>query len=477
MASKLLALALLSLFVYAAVGDRQSEKQQQRDRDFTQKCRLQRITRSQPSQRFESEGGVTEIWDQDEDQFQCAGFATMRHTVKPNSLSLPKFSPAPSLVYIEQGSGMLGITIAGCPETFHSTEQGQRSRDVRSSGQQRDQHQKVRRFRKGDIIVAPAGAASWCYNDGDEDVIAVTFHDLTNSENQLDWNLREFMLAGGLPRQRMQERRREGRRGTQSQRVQDTFQNVLRPFDQDLLSEALNVPSNIVQQMQQEDNRGLIVRCEKEMMRMISPEEEQEEGYELEHPRGGRNLPQQNGMEETYCSMKFKTNMDARRKSDFYGRGAGGINIVSESKLPILQYLHLSAEKGHLMPNALFTPHWTVNEQTVFYTLRGEAQVQIVDHRGNTVMDERVKEGDMHVLPQYYACVMRAGSEGYEWMAVKTSSRPEKSPMAGYTSVLRGMPNDVLANAFQISPSEARQLKTNRDPQSLVLTPVGRISS
>lgn len=53
-----------------------------------------------------------------------------------------------------------------------------------------DQHQKVHRIRRGDILAIPAGAAHWSYNDGNEDLVAFSVLDLSNSENQLDRRFR-----------------------------------------------------------------------------------------------------------------------------------------------------------------------------------------------------------------------------------------------------------------------------------------------
>jgi quercetin dioxygenase-like cupin family protein len=58
-----------------------------------------------------------------------------------------------------------------------------------------DQHQKVHRIRRGDVIAVPAGAAHWCYNDGNEELIAVSVLDLNNQANQLDQNLRVIFLS------------------------------------------------------------------------------------------------------------------------------------------------------------------------------------------------------------------------------------------------------------------------------------------
>ncbi|KAK4344760.1 hypothetical protein RND71_034936 [Anisodus tanguticus] len=85
-----------------------------------QQCRVQWLTGSQPSDRIESEGGFTKLWDENEEQFQCAGVSPMRNVICRNSLSLPNFHLMPRLVHIDQGRGMIGITYPGCAETFQS---------------------------------------------------------------------------------------------------------------------------------------------------------------------------------------------------------------------------------------------------------------------------------------------------------------------------------------------------------------------
>lgn len=104
MASKFLLALSVSLLVSAAVGERiglQLSKEQQ--------CRIQRISAAQPSHRIQSEGGVTELWDERQDQFQCAGVVAMRNTIRPNGLSLPNYHPAPRLVFIERGRNLIKL--------------------------------------------------------------------------------------------------------------------------------------------------------------------------------------------------------------------------------------------------------------------------------------------------------------------------------------------------------------------------------
>ncbi|XP_059626019.1 11S globulin seed storage protein 2-like [Cornus florida] len=458
MATKIVLLAIfVSLLASAAYGQRLQTRRMSQARQ----CRLNRLTGSQPSQRIESEGGVTELWDEYEDQFQCAGVAPMRNTLRPNALSLPNFHPSPRLVYIQQGEGLLSINIPGCAETFHSEpsmgmragrgreEEEEEEERGRSSGR-RDLHQKVLRIRQGDIIALPAGVSHWCFNDGNEELVAVSINDLNNQANQLDQRFRAFYLAGGVPK-----------RGQQSEQTRQNFQNILRAFDSNLLAEAYNIPEDLVRRLQREDDRGLIVNA-RHGMSVIRPDENEE----LETDQSSSN-----GLEETICSFRFHHNMNNRREADVYSRQAGRVNIVNQHKLPILRHLDLSAERGNLLPSAMHTPYWSMNGHNIVYVIRGDAQVQVVGSNGQTVMNDRVNQGEMFVVPQYFAATFKAGRNGLEYVAMKTTSLPMKNPLAGYTSVIRAMPLQVLTNSYQMSPNEAQQLKTNRGGQTFLLSP------
>lgn len=140
------------------------------------------------------------------------------------------------------------------------------------------------------------------------------------------------MLAGGQPGQGS---------GASRMRTQKTFQNFFRAFDEQLLAEAFQVPTNLVKKMQRDNKKGTIVQCEEKMR--LTPEEEEEGQY-------GEMEMQQNGLEETICTMKVKQNIDIRREADVHIRQAGRINIANQQKLPILESLDMSAERGLLMP-------------------------------------------------------------------------------------------------------------------------------
>ncbi|KAL9239735.1 hypothetical protein vseg_014029 [Gypsophila vaccaria] len=135
--------------------------------------------------------------------------------------------------------------------------------------------------------------------------------------------------------------------------------------------------------------------------------------------------------------------------------------------------MDMSVEKGHMFPNTIYSPHWAINSHSVIYVTKGEAQIQVVGNNGETIMDDNVREGEMFVIPQFFTSTCRAGSNGFEYVSFKTTSSPMKSPLVGYTSVFRAMPLQVISNAYQISPSEAQELKFGRQHQTFFLSPMG----
>lgn len=459
-------LAILLCFVACGslVSAQESERRRLRFTTEAQQCKLDRIQVRPPSRRIESEGGITELWDEADEEFQCAGVGAIRNLIRPNSLSLPKFHNAPMLVYIEQGEGFMGMNYPGCAETYEA-QSAQSSRSTRRMGRRigagrsgEDQHQKVRRVRRGDMIVIPAGTVQWCYNDGGEDLIAVAFMDLNNDDNQLDLRMRGSFLAGGIP----SESRREIR-GSKS----DDLVNIFNGFDQEFLAEAYNIPTELARRMKEERSSGLIVKCDEEMS-FLTPELEEEELSESPFSRRGEDS---NGLEETICTARVQHNMNTQREADLFSREAGRVNILNQLKLPILRFIGMSAEKGHLFPNAQHNLHWSMTDHRLVYVIEGEAEIQISDDYGNQVFNERVSRGNMFVIPQFYPALARAGQEGFEWVTFKTSNQPMKSPVAGYTSFFRALPLQLLEQAFQITTAEAQQLKQTRRQHTFLFPP------
>jgi Cupin len=66
-------------------------------------CRFERLDALNPSQRVQSEAGMTEYYEESNEMLRCAGVSIKRYTMEPRGLLLPAYHNAPSLIYITQG--------------------------------------------------------------------------------------------------------------------------------------------------------------------------------------------------------------------------------------------------------------------------------------------------------------------------------------------------------------------------------------
>lgn len=89
-----------------AVWRETSSSQQQRLRAKSE-CRIRSLNALEPTRRVKSEAGYLEFWDAQNEQFDCAGVAAVRHVIQPKGLLLPSFTNAPQLTYILRGTYLL----------------------------------------------------------------------------------------------------------------------------------------------------------------------------------------------------------------------------------------------------------------------------------------------------------------------------------------------------------------------------------
>ncbi|GMI73985.1 CRUCIFERINA [Hibiscus trionum] len=468
-----LSLSLLLLFNGCLAHHQQQQFQSQNE------CQINRLNTIEPNTRIPSEAGTTEWWNPNTQQLSCAGVSVMRHNVEPNGLVLPSFTNAPQLVYIVQGRGIQGTVMPGCADTFQESTQ--------SHGKFRDQHQKIRRFRQGDVIALPAGVVHWSYNDGNERLVTVNLLHTANSANQLDSNPRRFHLAGNpeeeqrrlrrfaqqqfqgsrSEREEVEQEEEEGEEDSRSRREQksSSCSNLLCAFESEFLAQAFNVDTNIIRKLQEvRGHKGTIIRV-RDRLDVVSPprteEEEREERQQEESRREHRRSGRDNGLEETFCAMRIKENIADPERADIFNPQAGRISTLNRFNLPILNALGLSAEMGVLRSRAGTVPQWCVNAHKILYMLRGNARIQVVNHNGDTVFDDNVEQGQLLTVPQNFAFMKRAGSEGAEWVSFFTNSEATNTPMAGRVSAIRALPEEVVAASYQISREDARKVKFN----------------
>ncbi|ESQ37783.1 hypothetical protein EUTSA_v10029458mg [Eutrema salsugineum] len=454
-------------------------------------CNLDNLDVLQATETIKSEAGQLEYWDHNHPQLRCAGVSVSRLVIEQGGLYLPTFFTSPKISYVVQGMGISGRVVPGCAETFMDSQpmqgqqqgqpwqgqgqgqqgqqgqpwegqgqqgqpwegqgqqgqpwegQGQQGQPWEGQGQQgqqgfRDMHQKVEHVRHGDVIAITPGSAHWIYNTGNEPLVIISLLDIANYQNQLDRNPRVFRLAGNNPQ--------GGFGGPQQQQQQ---QNMLSGFDPQVLAQALKI----------DVRKHLRVKGPFQVVR--PPLRQSYESEKWRHPGGQPQIPQDNGLEETICSMRTHENIDDPARADVYKPNLGRVTSVNSLTLPILQYVRLSATRGIIQGNAMVLPKYNMNANEILYCTGGQARIQVVNDNGQNVLDQQVQKGQLVVIPQGFAYVVQSRGNNFEWISFKTNANAMISTLAGRTSALRAFPLAVISNAYQIPLEEARKIKFN----------------
>ncbi|KAG0494097.1 hypothetical protein HPP92_005091 [Vanilla planifolia] len=426
-------------------------------------CRVEKLNALHPTGRVQSEAGVTEFFDEKSDELRCAGVSAYRRIINRRGLLLPHFSNAPRLVYVIEGRGVAGYVIPGCPESFQIFDwRGTRREKFHGQGQSfSDQHQRLHRFRQGDIIAIPAGIAFWAFNDGESTLVTITVADTSSNVNQLDDNHRQFQLAGS-------------QRGAGVGKPERT--SFFDAFSTDMLAWTLGISRELAQKIQREDRRGEIVAV-KEDLELVWPysrkgeegesrgsreEEEEEEERERRREEEWERERRGNGLEQLFCSLRFIENIDNPIHADVFNPFAGRLNQITSHKLPALHFVQLSAVRVVLQKRASMAPHWNLNAHSLVYVTRGRARVQVVDDRGKAVFDGQLEQGQLLLIPQNFAVLKRADDDGFEYIAFKTSENAIASQVFGKGSIFRGLPEHVVGTAYRLQREEARKIKFAR---------------
>ncbi|CAN8326292.1 unnamed protein product [Cochlearia groenlandica] len=445
-------------------------------------CNLDNLDVLQPTDTIKSEAGRIEFWDHNNPQLRCIGVSVSRLVIEQGGLYLPTFFSSPKISYVVQGMGITGRVVPGCADTFMDSQpiqeqqqeqpwqgqqgqgrgqqgrpwegqgQGQQGQpwEGQGQGQQgqqgfRDMHQKVEHVTDGDVIAHTPGSAHWIYNTGDQPLVIISLLDIANYQNQLDRNPRVFRLAGNNPQ--------GGFGGPQQQQKQE---NILSGFDAQFIAQALKIDIRLAQELQnKQDKRGNIVHVKGPFQVVRPPLRQQYESEEW------RRSPQDNGLEETICSMRTHENIDDPARADVYKPNLGRVTSVNSYTLPILKFLRLSATRGVLQNNAMVLPKYNMNANEILYCTGGQGRIQVVNDNGQNVLDKQVQKGQLVVIPQGFAYAIQSQRNNFEWISFKTNANAMISTLAGRTSALRALPLQVISNGYQISLEEARKIKFN----------------
>ncbi|CAL4910547.1 unnamed protein product [Urochloa decumbens] len=170
----------------------------------------------EPLPKLKAEAGTVEHFNDTNHQLKCAGVFLIRVVVDNRGLLLPSFTNGGALIFAIKGSGFVGVTFPGCPETPYS------------------------HLKEGYVATVPAGDSVWIYNDGGKPLEMLVLFTTSGKANKLWPKNRDFILAGSSE---------NGRK------------NIFNGFTVDFLSESLGISHFLTTKLQgPTDKRGPIVR-------------------------------------------------------------------------------------------------------------------------------------------------------------------------------------------------------------------------
>ncbi|MDT3479958.1 cupin domain-containing protein, partial [Salmonella enterica] len=389
---------------------------------------VEKLTTLEPTQRVDSEAGYTEYFNDTDVQFRCSGFAAHRQTISRDGFLKPHYSNSPRVIYVIQGSGLYGLAIPGCPEN--------------QRGVDGDQHQKINKFSKGDVIVIPAAIVSWFFNNGEIPIITINFLDTGNSANQLDGKRRIYFLAGN------------------QHQVGNSWQGVFSGFEPNMLADSLGVSEELAKKFQTPaQHNGEIVHLKNGLGLKPTFNNDQEEEEDRQRNR-------LKGLDQAFCSLKTKENID--QSGDVEDPRAGILSNLNANKFPILDIVQISLTRAIMYKGACLVPHWSLNTHSAVYVTAGKGRIQLIDSEGRSAYDDELGPGQMVIVPHTFVCIKQATGETFEYISFKTHGAAMFNQIIGKESLLRALPAEVIMSSFRNLTKEDVKILKEGDAASIV---------
>ncbi|KAJ7298410.1 hypothetical protein O6H91_19G052400 [Diphasiastrum complanatum] len=281
----------------------------------------------------------------------------------------------------------------------------------------------VYKLKRGDVVAIPKGTPTWLYNDGDEEMEIVTVADTSTATQPGRFGT--FLLAGGKDK------------GPGS---------VLQGFSEEILAKAWNVEKDTVSELLESQNGTVFIKVL--------------EG--IEFPDSSDDY---NGYFKEFIYHLHAADPDVKV------RDGGELRLVTSDKFPVLRIVHLGLSCTKLRPKALFAPSWSHNAHEVIYVVNGSARIQIVGYNGEQALDTRVREGSLVVIPRFFPATKLAGNDGFAYVSFHSNERPINSFLAGRNSVYKGIPEQVVARAFNIDDKFEKDIRERRKDEAIIFPP------
>ncbi|KAL5722901.1 hypothetical protein ACHQM5_006361 [Ranunculus cassubicifolius] len=320
-------------------------------------------------------------------------------------------SDYPILAEAKIGGGILNLKpfgfalphYADCAKVGYVT-QGSGKVGMISPGAVEAAEEKVLRLKKGDLIPVQLGATSWWFNDGTTNFSVVFLGD--TSKAYRPGNITYFLLAGPMSMQNG---------------LSDGFNRI-----------SLGLSERDTTRVLRSQTAGLITTLSEQQK---LPE------------------PSRDGIQHLVYNMESASPSSSVRD-------AGRLVTVTSDELGVLKEVGLSGAVIKVLKNVMCTPQFSTDAAyQVNHILRGSGRVQVVGLRGEKVLDEILKQGDLFIAPKFFAISVVAGGEGMDWFCMFTMHRPAFSFLAGRASVLKAMSPLVVQAALNISPTLEERLR------------------
>ncbi|XP_065875540.1 11S globulin seed storage protein Ana o 2.0101-like [Euphorbia lathyris] len=366
-----------------------------------------------------TDAGSNEIWTSFSNEFQCAGVQIVRYTIKPNRHVLPVYANADVLCYTVQGKLMFGVIIPEC---------------IQESDGEKNEYHTISYLRRGEVLAYHAGEIFWGYNDGNETCVVLVISHAPNTDP-----LRLFCLGGP--------------------------QNMLGGLSLEFTTNAFNINNELATKLQRKIGRTHNTICvtESELHLSNSPTTQPYPKHDQRERKGSYNVN-----EESFCDINTTriVKISDPSRADLFVPEVGHFTTIDVHQLAIHESSQLSISYNK---DVMRLSHWE-NGYSIFYVVKGEGHIQVVNDSGKNVFDDIIKEGQLLTVPHSFLIAEQSKTDMFEYVTFKTNANPITSELSGRNSVINYLPLEVLENAFNINKEEAKMVKLGTKETSLVKT-------
>ncbi|KAF7842706.1 cocosin 1-like [Senna tora] len=228
----------------------------------------------------------------------------------------------------------------------------------------------VVKLKKGDLIPVPIGSISWWFNNGDSELIIVFLGETSHSH--VPGQFSYFILTGPM--------------------------GLIGAFSNKVTTKSYNLTQNEAQKLTKSRKEPLIIKLQKDQTQIMP-------------------TPQ---MDKTKAMVY---NIDGA-KPDLEVKNGGLVKTLSEGDFPFVGQVGLSVMKVRLEANAIKAPMYLPNPAIqVIYVSSGSGRIEIVGLDGKLVLDSKVEDGDLVVVPKFFVVAHIAGEDGMEFYSILTTKK------------------------------------------------------